>query len=78
MLPNLDGSIWLLSYYNNVLAVVLFVPLIVLMGEVPAVIRIISENSLDFWGLMMVGGLFGFAIGYVTGLQIQVSGSLDL
>lgn len=68
----------MLSYYNNVLAIVLFVPLIVLMGEVPAVIRIISENSLDFWGLMVVGGLFGFAIGYVTGLQIQVGGNLGL
>ncbi|KAK4292301.1 hypothetical protein Pmani_034927 [Petrolisthes manimaculis] len=76
VLPSVDGSIWLLSYYNNVLATVLFVPLIVVTGEVPAVISIIKESSWDFWGLMMVGGLFGFAIGYVTGLQIQVTSPL--
>lgn len=51
---------------------VLFIPLIILNGEIPAIWKMISEGSLNFWGLMVIAGLFGFAIGYVTGLQIQV------
>ena len=27
----------------------------------------------SFWFLMTIGGVFGFAIGYVTGLQIKVT-----
>lgn len=76
VLPALDGSIWMLSYYNNALAIVLFTPLIVLNGEIPAIGKMISEGSLNFWGLMVIAGLFGFAIGYVTGLQIQVTSPL--
>merc|ERR1712131_65253 len=30
----------------------------------------------NFWFLMTVGGIFGFAIGYVTGLQIKVTSPL--
>ena len=29
-----------------------------------------------FWFVMTMGGVFGFAIGYVTGLQIQVTSPL--
>ena len=29
-----------------------------------------------FWGLMTLGGLFGFCMGYVTGWQIQATSSL--
>ncbi|XP_070000862.1 GDP-fucose transporter 1 isoform X2 [Penaeus vannamei] len=76
VLPALDGSIWMLSYYNNALAMVLFIPLIILNGEIPAIWKMISEGSLNFWGLMVIAGLFGFAIGYVTGLQIQITSPL--
>ncbi|XP_068219534.1 GDP-fucose transporter 1 isoform X2 [Palaemon carinicauda] len=75
VLPCVDGSVWLLSYYNNALACVLFLPLILLAGEVPAVLSLLSEG-LHYWLTMVVGGLFGFAIGYVTGLQIQVTSPL--
>lgn len=30
----------------------------------------------SFWTMMIAGGVFGFAIGYVTGLQIQVTSPL--
>lgn len=76
VLPVLDGSVWLLSYYNNVLASILFLPLILIAGEVNAVLTLLSEGSSHFWTLMVVGGIFGFAIGYVTGLQIQVTSPL--
>ncbi|KAK7081950.1 hypothetical protein SK128_023671 [Halocaridina rubra] len=76
VLPVLDGSIWLLSYYNNALASIVFIPLIIISGEMHAVFKILSEESTHFWVLMTIGGLFGFAIGYVTGLQIQVTSPL--
>ena len=37
-----------------------------------AVLQFTHLTSLQFWTMMTVGGIFGFAIGYVTGLQIKV------
>ena len=45
-------------------------------GEVGEVINFPKINDLHFWGLMSMSGVFGFAIGYVTGLQIQVTSPL--
>lgn len=36
VLPAVDGSIWRLTFYNNVNACVLFLPLLLLLGELPA------------------------------------------
>lgn len=74
VLPAVDDSIWKLTYYNNVNAIVLFVPLMLLFGEVSIVWHFEKFYDLHFWTLMVLGGTFGFAIGYVTGLQIKVAG----
>lgn len=67
-----NESVSLLSFYNNVNAIIMFIPLIILTGEVP-IIRDFSElNSTFWWSLVIIVGIFGFAIGYVTALQIQV------
>lgn len=76
VMPAVDGSIWKLSYYNNINACVLFVPLLLVFGEFG---RVFSFNRLadaSFWGMMTLGGVFGFAIGYVTGLQIKFTSPL--
>lgn len=52
---------------------VMFIPLIVLSGEVPAIMKFSQLDSLVWWSLVVVVGIFGFAIGYVTMLQIQVN-----
>jgi GDP-fucose transporter C1 len=70
----LQDNIWALTFYNNVNACVLFLPLMVVFGELPVITNFEHMASLDFWFLMTLGGIFGFAIGYVTGLQIKVSG----
>ena len=72
ILPAVDNDVWLLMFYNNVNALILFVPMIVLFGEVPEILGYKDLFSLRFVILMTVGGLFGFAIGYVTGLQVKV------
>jgi len=71
-----DGNIWLLTFYNNINAVLLFIPLMVVFGEVPTVTGFSHLGSMDFWFMMTIGGVFGFGIGYVTGLQIKATSPL--
>ncbi|XP_011485845.1 GDP-fucose transporter 1 [Oryzias latipes] len=76
VMPAVDGSIWKLSYYNNINACLLFIPLILVFGELGQLSRFNRLTDLKFWGMMTVGGVFGFAIGYVTGLQIKFTSPL--
>ena len=76
VLPAVDGSIWRLTFYNNVNACVLFLPLLLVLGELRALFNFPQLGSAHFWGMMTLGGLFGFAIGYVTGLQIKFTSPL--
>ncbi|XP_020792019.1 GDP-fucose transporter 1 isoform X1 [Boleophthalmus pectinirostris] len=76
VMPAVDGNIWKLSYYNNINACALFVPLIVIFGEVQRVSSFSRLTDLTFWSMMTLGGVFGFAIGYVTGLQIKYTSPL--
>lgn len=76
ILPVVDGSILRLTYLNNVNAVILFLPLMLVFGEFSIVYHFTHLNDLYFWVLMTIGGIFGFAIGYVTGLQIKVTSPL--
>lgn len=76
VMPAVDGNIWKLSYYNNINACVLFLPLIIMFGELGRLTTFSRLTDLGFWGMMMLGGVFGFAIGYVTGLQIKYTSPL--
>ncbi len=66
------GNKMRLTAYNNTNAALLFVPLIyffewdVLMSHTHVLL------SPSYWVMMTLGGVFGFAIGIVTMLQIQV------
>ncbi|XP_037611891.1 GDP-fucose transporter 1 isoform X1 [Sebastes umbrosus] len=76
VMPAVDGNIWKLSYYNNVNACVLFLPLIIVFGDLGRLASFNHIADLGFWGMMTLGGVFGFAIGYVTGLQIKFTSPL--
>lgn len=76
VLPYVNQHILLLSYYNNVYSSILFLPLIVVNREIPVLLNYDKFGDLTFWSLMTVGGLCGFAIGFVTALQIQVTSPL--
>ena len=76
VLPAVDQNIWKLALYNNLNACVLFLPLMLVMGEFGEVYHFPHLGNLYFWFAMIMGGVFGFAIGYVTGLQIQVTSPL--
>ena len=76
VLPFVNQEIWLLSYYNNFYSSILFLPFIVIMGETTTLYN--YENILApwFWGCILISGICGLAIGYVTSLQIQVTSPL--
>ncbi|XDV17692.1 hypothetical protein PO909_023517 [Leuciscus waleckii] len=76
VLPVVDGNIWKLSFYNNLNASILFIPLMVIFGELKSLFDFSRLTDLHFWGMMTLGGVFGFAIGYVTGLQIKFTSPL--
>ena len=48
----------------------------VICGDIKAIYGFEMITSSYFWGMMTLGGLFGIAIGYVTGLQIKVTSPL--
>ncbi|CAG9807154.1 unnamed protein product [Chironomus riparius] len=75
-LPFVNGEVWLLSYYNNVYSVFLFMPLIIISGELHEVLNYEFIGELWFWSTMIIGGICGFLIGYVTTLQIKVTSPL--
>lgn len=76
VLPKLNQDIWLLSYYNNAYSVIIFLPLMIANGEHITVYNYDKIGSLFFWSAMIIGGICGFAIGYVTALQIKVTSPL--
>lgn len=75
-LPAVNGEVWLLSYYNNIYSIFLFLPLILITGEFSNVINYEHIDKLWFWTTMTVGGICGFLIGFVTTLQIKVTSPL--
>ena len=71
-MPHVNDNIWLLTFYNNVNASLLFLPLMAVAGEIGAIKDFDGFSDGVYWTKMILGGVFGFAIGYVTGLQIKV------
>lgn len=76
-MPIVDGDKWKLSWYNNLNASVMFIPLIFLSGEH----KTIREHShvlmtSYYWFVMIIAGFLGFAIGIVTVMQINVTSPL--
>lgn len=57
-------------------AIILFIPLMILTGEVSTVIQYEHLGKLWFWCAMIIGGICGFSIGTVTSLQIKYTSPL--
>jgi GDP-fucose transporter C1 len=77
VLPAVQDDKWALSAYNNANAVLIFLPIILMSGEVGAMWEHSDRLfSVMFWSAMMVSGIFGFLIGIATVLQIQTTSPL--
>ncbi|CAF4327541.1 unnamed protein product, partial [Rotaria sordida] len=75
-LPCVDNNVWRLCLYNNLNACILFLPLMIIFGELSIVINYSKIFNLPFWFAMIMAGLLGFSMGYVTGYQIQTTSPL--
>jgi len=77
-LPAVDNDHWKLTFYNNVNACVLFMPLMAYF-EAKTLYNALGERMLSpiFWVAMMTAGVFGFSIGIVTVMQIKATSPLS-
>ncbi|EDW24391.1 GL24125 [Drosophila persimilis] len=75
-LTHVNQEVWLLSYYNNRYSTLLFLPLIIINGELETIITYQHLWAAWFWAAMVLSGVCGFAIGFVTALEIQVTSPL--
>ncbi|XP_033647597.1 GDP-fucose transporter 1-like [Asterias rubens] len=71
-----EDNIWRLMFYNNINAILLFIPLVYITGEFSVVWNFPHLYNGHFWALLTISGVFGFMIGFVTGLQIKVTSPL--
>ena len=55
ILPVVDNNVWLLTFYNNVNAMLLFIPLMIVFGEFSVLMEFSGLFSLTFWILMTLG-----------------------
>jgi GDP-fucose transporter C1 len=78
VLPAVDDNHWKLTFYNNVNACFLFIPLM-MYYEGDIIMGAVNDQlvSAAFWSAMMVAGFFGFSIGIVTVLQIKATSPLS-
>ncbi|ACI64290.1 GDP-L-fucose transporter, partial [Thalassiosira pseudonana CCMP1335] len=77
VLPVVDDNHWKLTFYNNVNASILFIPLIIIFeGDILSQ-AMEQLTSTEFWCAMTVAGFFGFSIGIVTVLQIKATSPLS-
>ena len=58
-MPAVEGNIWALTFYNNLNACALFLPLMLVSGELPVIASFDHLADTHFWLLMTVGGIFG-------------------
>ena len=75
-LPCVDNNVWRLCLYNNFNACILFLPLMLIFGELTPVFTFPKLFNIPFWFAMTMAGVLGFSMGYVTGYQIQMTSPL--
>ncbi|KAL7673580.1 hypothetical protein ACOME3_008434 [Neoechinorhynchus agilis] len=72
-----EGSVWRFTYFNNLNATFLFLPLIIFNGELKLVTEVLPILYVShFWLPMVVAAFLGFCMSFVTGLQITVTSPL--
>jgi len=78
ILAVVEDNHWRLTFYNNVNASLLFIPLI-LYFETDVILEAVNSQLMNpiFWSAMGIAGFFGFSIGIVTVLQIKATSPLS-
>ncbi|ORX36335.1 hypothetical protein BD324DRAFT_489113 [Kockovaella imperatae] len=74
-LTAVQGSAIALSYYNNILSTLALIPLVIICGEGPGALRLLSgehDAKTFFWGAGITG-VFGFLISLASFISIKVT-----
>lgn len=74
-LARLDRNIWQLVLYNNINAILLCTPLLVVHGDIQALISDKVINPM-FWSLLSISGVMAFFISIVTNASIKYTSPL--
>lgn len=74
-LAKLDKNIWVLVLYDNINAILLCTPLLIVHGDIQA---LISEKAVNptFWLLLSISGVMAFFISIVTNASIKYTSPL--
>lgn len=67
----LDRDSLKLAYYNNINSVILFLPIVLSSGQFSSVMDSDFKFQSRFWALLILGGCFSLALGWVSALQIK-------
>jgi GDP-fucose transporter C1 len=76
ILMTIEDNIWRLSWCLSFIACFIFIPLIIVLGEIRVMYNFPMLNDCYFWSAMSVSGVLGFSVSYVTSLQIQLTSAL--
>eukprot|EP00050_Salpingoeca_kvevrii_P007850 m.299031 g.299031 ORF g.299031 m.299031 type:complete len:330 (-) comp14021_c0_seq1:127-1116(-) len=76
LMPLVGDDMWRMTAYNNTNALLLFLPVMIMMGEISEVAASSEIVSSSYWTLMTIAGLFGVMIGLVSMMQIRVTSPL--
>eukprot|EP00122_Pirum_gemmata_P011111 Pgem_evm1s10285 len=71
-----DNNSWKITLYNNVNASVIFLPLIVLSGEIQVVMNSPNIYKPSFWLMNTIAAFLGVAIGIAVATQIKYTSPL--
>ncbi len=71
-----SNDLWLMNFWLNLSAVILAFPLIFIFDEHRKIMTYSAIYDPFFWVVLVISGVLGFLVGYVTSLQIQVTSPL--
>lgn len=74
--PLVNNDPWRLTLYNNLNAVVLFLPLILMSDEPGKIFASPNIHRLQFWVLMTTSGVFGVLISFAAAAQVKYTSPL--
>lgn len=75
-LPVVENNEWKLTLYNNLNGCFVFLPVMLVSGEIGSVLSFPNFTSPYFWFMMTLSGVFGVMIAVVTMMQIKFTSPL--
>lgn len=74
--PLVDNNPWKITLYNNLNASILFIPPILISGEIPLLLSSDLVRTTNYWLLLILSGFLGISISFATAAQIKYTSPL--